>query len=80
MSDILKKIGVVLLKLLGQRTAQRVVLDILQELTKQTDNELDDRIVRIVSAAMENEKDVSEIESLLSSWKTLTDTSDENAR
>lgn len=78
MSDFLKKFGMFILKLLGQKTAQNVVLDVLQEMAKKTDNELDDRIIRIVRLAMENEKDLEDVKSLMDSWEKLTGRGDQS--
>lgn len=68
MYDILKKVGLILLKLLGQKAAQGVILDLLGELTKRSDNTIDDKLVAVVRQSLENRKDTTDLKALLDQW------------
>lgn len=69
MSDILKKIGVVLMSLLGQKAVQKIIIEMLTKYAKQTSNTVDDQVIRVVGSALENRKDAEGALRLYNAWK-----------
>lgn len=66
--SFLSTVGTFILRLLGQRAAQTVILEILSNLTKQTDNTVDDQLVAVVRLAFANQRDTSSLLTLLNTW------------
>jgi hypothetical protein len=67
-TSILSTIGTMLLSLLGTAAVKRIIVDHLVKLAAKTDNEIDDKIIKLIDNALNNTKDVTAVKEIYEKW------------
>jgi len=66
--SILGKIGVVIVSLLGNKAVKQIIVSLLVKMAAKTDNEIDDKIVKLIGNAFNNTKDVEAVKDIYEKW------------